>query len=314
MPTWSEILKELHKTTKQPGVKSSIDFVRRKYLKEVSDLTKRNTILYASCWTSKPDVPPSFLSISDEDLQGLMEVIHGLSGSELDLILHTPGGPLEVAEAFVSYLRSKFTDIRIIVPSVAMSAGTMIACAGDKIVLGKHSFLGPTDPQLIIPTKTGLRMASAQSILDQFDRAQQECKDPAKLSSWIPMLNQYGPDLLIQSEKALEMSRELVESWLSKYMLKEDKKKAKEIANWLSNNKLFKTHSRRISREQLEETGLKIQHLEDNQKEQDLFLSVFHATTHTFTGTPSAKIIENHNGRAFIKMFQQQPVFVKRKA
>ena len=195
-----------------------------------------------------------------------------------------------------------------------MSAGTMIACAGDKIVLGKHSFLGPTDPQLIIPAKTGLRMASAQSILDQFDRAQRECKDPAKLSSWIPMLNQYGPDLLIQSEKALEMSRELVESWLSKYMLKEDKKKAKEIANWLSNNKLFKTHSRRISREQLEETGLKIQPLEDNQTEQDLFLSIFHATTHTFTGTPSAKIIENHNGRAFIKMFQQQPVFVQRKA
>ena len=114
MPTWSEVLKELHETTKQTGGKSSVDLVRRKYLKEVSNLTKRNTILYASCWTSKPDVLPSFLSISDEDLQGLMEVIHGLSGSELDLILHTPGGPLEVAEAFVSYLRSKFTDIRII--------------------------------------------------------------------------------------------------------------------------------------------------------------------------------------------------------
>ena len=313
MPTWSEILTELNETTQQPDA-SLVDFdgVRRKYLKKISDLTKRNTILYASCWTSKPEVPPSFVSISDEDLQGLMEVVHDLSGSELDLILHTPGGSLEVAEAFVSLLRSKFINIRIIVPSVAMSAGTMIACAGDKIVLGKHSFLGPTDPQFIIPTETGLRMASAQSILDQFDRAQQECKDPAKLSSWIPMLNQYGPDLLIQSEKALEMSRELVERWLSKYMLKENKEKAKEIANWLSNNKLFKTHSRRISREQLEEKELKIQHLEKNQKEQDLFLSVFHTTTHTFTGTPAAKIIENHKGRAFIKMFQP-PVLVPRK-
>ena len=312
MPTWSELLTELYGNIK-PGVVPPFDLVRRKYLKEVADVTKRNTILYASCWTSKPDVPHSFVSIADEDLQGLMEVIHGLSGSELDLILHTPGGLLEVAEAFVSYLRSKFTNIRIIVPSIAMSAGTMIACAGDEIVLGKHSFLGPTDPQLIIPTQTGLRMASAQSILDQFDRAQKECKDPAKLSSWVPMLNQYGPDLLIQSEKALEMSQELVENWLSKYMLKKDKNKAKakEIANWLSNNKLFKTHSRRISREQLEEKGLKIQHLEYNQKEQDLFLSVFHATTHTFTGTPSAKIIENHNGQAFIKMLQPQPVLLK---
>ncbi len=121
MPTWSEILKELHETTQQPGVKSSFDFVRRKYLKAVFDLTKRNTILYASCWTSKPDVPPSFLSISDEDLQGLMEVIHGLSGSKLDLILHTPGGPLEVAEAFVSYLRSKFSTL-------FFTAGRIVIC------------------------------------------------------------------------------------------------------------------------------------------------------------------------------------------
>ena len=216
MPTWSEILKELHEANKKPSVKSPFDFVRRTYLKKLSAFTNRDTILYASCWTFKPDLPPYILSISDADLQGLMEVIHGLPGPNLDLILHTPGGSLEVAEAFVSYLRSKFTNIRIIVPSVAMSAGTMIACAGNKIVLGKHSFLGPTDPQLIIPTDKGLRMASAQSILDQFDRAQQECKDPTKLSSWIPMLSQYGPDLLIQSEKALKISQELVESWLSK--------------------------------------------------------------------------------------------------
>ena len=37
-----------------------------------------------------------------------------------------------------------------------------------------------------------------------------------------------------------------------------------------------------------------------------LVLSVFHATTHTFSGTNAMKIIENHNGKAFIK--QQQTV------
>jgi ClpP class serine protease len=29
---------------------------------------------------------------------------------------------------------------------MAMSAATMIACAADVIVMGKHSFLGPIDP------------------------------------------------------------------------------------------------------------------------------------------------------------------------
>jgi hypothetical protein len=31
-------------------------------------------------------------------------------------------------------------------------------------------------------------------------------------------------------------------------------------------------------------------------------LSVFHATTQTFDGTPAVKIIENHLGKAFVKM------------
>ena len=82
MPTWSEILRELNKQSQPGSAQSPFDFVRRKYLKKTSDLTKRNTILYASSWTSKPG-PPSFLSIVDEDLQGLMEVIHGLAGSKL---------------------------------------------------------------------------------------------------------------------------------------------------------------------------------------------------------------------------------------
>src|SRR5208337_1766644 len=114
--------------------------------------TGRAVILYASKWTQEPNIPPQLLSIVDEDLQGLMEVIHDVSETDLDLILHSPGGSLEAAEAFVLYLRSKFSHIRVIVPQLAMSAATMIACAGDAIVLGKHSFLGPIDPQLMLNT------------------------------------------------------------------------------------------------------------------------------------------------------------------
>ena len=120
-----------------------------------------------------------------------MEVSYGLESDDgLDLILHSPGGSPEAAEAIVSYLRSRFTNIRVIVPQLAMSAATMIACAANEIVLGKHSSLGPTDPQILIPTSLGIRAVPAQAVLDQFDRAQMECADPAKLSAWLPMLSQ----------------------------------------------------------------------------------------------------------------------------
>ena len=48
--------------------------------------TGRNTVLYATKWTQASDIDPEFLSITDEDIQGLMEVIHGLKGPNLQAV------------------------------------------------------------------------------------------------------------------------------------------------------------------------------------------------------------------------------------
>ena len=86
-----------------------------------------------------------------EDIHGFMAGIHGHEADKgLLLILHTPGGLAEAAETIVDYLRSKFDKIDILIPTYAMSAGTMIALACDQIIMGRQSQLGPTDPQLII--------------------------------------------------------------------------------------------------------------------------------------------------------------------
>jgi hypothetical protein len=312
MPTWSGILEELLKSQVK-GKPPQFDAVRRKYLAYAYNHTGREVILYASKWTQHDaNVSPDVVSIVDEDLQGVMEVIHGLKGPTLDFILHSPGGSLEAAEALVLYLRSKFEHIRVIVPQMAMSAATMIACAADIIMMGKHSFLGPIDPQIIINTPLGQRMVPAQAILEQFEQAKDECQDPGKLGAWLPMLNQYGPDLLIQCENANRLSAELVQGWLETYMFKGDrdrKRKAGKISRWLAKHGYFKSHGRHIPRDELERKGLNIEYLEADQTSQDLFLSILHATTHTFNGTTAVKIIENHLGKAFIK--QVRPMIVQ---
>ena len=302
MPIWSEILAELE-GSRQQGV-PDFDGVRRKYLLQLYRHTGRNVILYASGWQQKSEAPGAAMSIGDEDIHALMEVTQGLQGSKLDLILHSPGGSPEAAEAIVSYLRSRFSHIRVIVPNLAMSAATMISCAADEIVLGKHSFLGPTDPQILLLTSLGARLVPAQAVLDQFDKAQKECADPGKLSTWLPMLSQYGPDLLVRCEVALAMSKELVKTWLEAYMFKAEEdgpQKAEAISKWFAKHQNFKSHSRHISRDDLEDQGLVVTRLENDEKLQDASLSVFHATTHTFTGTPAVKIVDNQTGRAFIK-------------
>lgn len=232
-----------------------------------------------------------------------MEVVHGLKGKSLDLIIHSPGGSLEAAEAFVTYLRTKFRDIRVIIPQAAMSAATMISCSANTIMMGKHSSIGPIDPQLVLQTQLGRQMVPAQAIIDQFNLAKKESQDPKKLGAWMPILGQYGPALLVQCDNALKLSQQLVESWLFQYMFgKKNQAKAKSISKHLADHKNFKTHGRHIDRAQAKKIGLIIENMEKNQKLQDAVLSVFHATTHTLTGTGSVKIIENHLGKAFVKM------------
>lgn len=94
--------------------------------------------------TSKAEgAPNNGLSLVQEDIQGFMPAMHGQSKDQLDLIIHSPGGHVEAVEQIINYLLSKYSHIRAIVPQSAMSAATMLACACDEIVMGKHSAIGP---------------------------------------------------------------------------------------------------------------------------------------------------------------------------
>lgn len=69
-------------------------------------------------------------------------------------------------ESLIDYLKKMFgTNIVAFISQIAMSAGTMIACACRNI---KQSSLGPIDPQF-----NGI---PAQGVLDEFERAAQEIK------------------------------------------------------------------------------------------------------------------------------------------
>lgn len=308
MPSWGGILKELGQTKTAAGL-PDFDKVRRKYLARHHERTKRAVILYASKWTDvDPDVPPDAVSIVDADMHGFMEACYDVPEKQVDLILHSPGGSLEAAEAIVDYLRARFDHIRIVVPHAAMSAGTIIACAADEILMGEHSSLGPIDPQFILNTALGKRVAPAQAIRDQFELAKKECQDPKLLAAWVPMLSQFGPDLLVQCENTTKLSHDLVHEWLEKFMFRGETDaadKARGIADWLADHNSFKSHSRHIPRADLVARKMKVIELEKDPLQQDDLLSVFHAVNHTFTQTSAVKIIENHKGNAFVNQIQK---------
>ena len=74
-----------------------------------------------------------------------------------------------------------------------------------------------------------------------------------------------------------------------------------QLLDKLSDHTHFKSHNRHINYADAKELGLNVTELEADQDLQDLVLSVFHATTITFNDTVAVKIIENQNGKIFIK-------------
>jgi hypothetical protein len=224
-----------------------------------------------------------------------MASLHGLKGSKLDLVLHSPGGSLDAADQIVQYLRAKYQHIRAIVPQSAMSAATMIACACDEIVMGKHSAIGPIDPQFNI---NGAAIP-AHAILQEFDKAKADISsNPVLGNLWLPRLQQLPPGFLNLCEQTIELAKIKVGQWLGDYMFAgAQEANAQEIAAWLGNFNEHKTHGRPIGIALARSKGLKVTALEDDQRLQEAVLSVFHATMVTFQGTHCLKLIENQNGK-----------------
>ena len=300
MPNWNQLLNEIN------AAGSMHDVIRRRYLNKIFEITGRNVIIYYTGWLQKKGIASTETEINDEDKNGFMTVIHKLDRSSgLDLILHTPGGDMAATESLVDYLRSMFgTDIRAIVPQLAMSGGTMIACACKEILMGKQSSLGPIDPHFGgIP---------AHGVVEEFRRAKEEIReDTSSIAVWQPIIAKYNPTLIGECEKAIAWSNEMTREWLQTGMFASEQNPDSTIDNILKelgDHALTKSHARHLSIERCKEIGLKVCALEKDDKLQDAVLSLHHACMLTFSSTPAIKIVENHLGIAFIKIIQQMAV------
>jgi hypothetical protein len=182
-----------------------------------------------------------------------------------------------------------------------MSAGTMIALSCKEIVLGKHSNLGPIDPQI--------GGVPAHGVIEEFNLAKAEVTaNPATAMIWQPIIAKYSPTLIGQCQKAIDWSETMVKEWLKTGMFEGDpdaQQKADAIVQELGSHALTKSHARHISLERAQSLGIKVLPLENDPKLQDAVLAVHHSCIHTLAHTPAVKIIENHIGAAFIPVLQQ---------
>ena len=307
MASWSELLGDLNNHSNPDWLDSKL----KEQLRAVSKHRGGTTVIfYASAFLQKN---ADTVSITREDINGFMNALHKAPTDKgLTLILHTPGGDPNAVESIVEYLHFKFPYIEAIVPYLAMSGGAMISLAGDLLVLGKQSQLGPIDPQFLI----GNKVHSARAIQEGFSKAKEDIESNTRLAHlWAPILQNMGPSLVVEAEKALSYSKELVASWLNKRMFQgmESEKDKKERVNnvaayfnaeYVPGHGQIHVHGQRVGTAKLKELGLKLALLEDNQDLQNAVLTAYHLMTLVFEMTPSLKFIVSDAGKMWAKQEQ----------
>ena len=151
----------------------------------------------------------------------------------IDVILHTPGGEVFACELIASALKDR-ANTTAYVPYCAMSAGTIIALATEKVVMGDHACLGPIDPQFFgFPIESFVRLLKEKPI--------QNVDDSTVLLAYL-------------AEKELKNARQRACELLNKHHFGSDD--ACQLTDFLASGDL--PHSEQIGRGRAAELGVNV--------------------------------------------------------
>lgn len=272
-----------------PRILHENDNQRKELVRKIQNRTGTKLIVY----TANPNFSPNF--IDQNDIRFVNDLLQSTGDVErLDLMLNSPGGEPETAEKIAIMCRAHCKNFRVIVPNSAKSAATMIALASDSIVMGYLSEIGPIDPQIRVVTPEGrFHFVPAHSFIDSFKGLQQQIVQGIPPHAVIPSLQQLRPELIDMCLKAIAFSTQFAENWLSKYMLRGNVNKAKEVAKELANIQRWLSHGRVISSKDAKDLGLVI---EEVSKDSDLWKLIWELhcrSEHALNLTNSVKLFEN---------------------
>ena len=191
--------------------------VRQTTFQKIQALTGRTLLCYVSSY-----------EISDEDARYLEELLYAVEqGTQLDLMLHSPGGDTHTAEKLVRMLWSTSSSdpensprgkFRLIVPDRAKSAATLVALGAKKIVMSTTSELGPIDPQVSLQDQSGNWMwQSAFDYIEAYKTAKDNYSKQPDDPTCKAVLNSFDPVRFRCMEKIVQHTRMCAENLLKSH-------------------------------------------------------------------------------------------------
>ena len=280
---------------------------RKAQLNRISEIRNNRAIfVFASALTKR-----AATSIDYDDLLPISDQLSNLKGEKIDVILETPGGYAEIAEDIVKLIRNKFSEVTMIIPGYAKSAGTIMAMAGDEILMEPASALGPIDAQII----QGNKRYSAHAFLEGLKKIKKESSESGTLNlAYIPILQNISPGDIQTCENLLDFSKSMVTDWLKNYKFKywekhsssgknvteeEKEQRAKAIAGDLCDHGKWLTHDRSIKIEDLDRMCLKVQDYSKNSYLHEAISRYYTLLKITFDTTNIFKLFETIDSQIY---------------
>jgi hypothetical protein len=203
-------------------------YLRQLLIRDIEEKIKRRLIVYFANRAENAQIDAT-------DPTYFIEMLGDTKGAPVDLLLETSGGFTDAAEHVVSVLQQMAPDLRVVVTGSAKSNGTVLCFAGQSIVMGVLSELGPIEPHM------------------------------QGVPSTILITPAVAPQNLIMSQAAhfaIDQTRKLATHLLKQGMMsKRPDKEISEVVEKLLTRQTYFSHGSVINHQEARALGLKVEYL-----------------------------------------------------
>lgn len=255
---------------------------RLEFYKRIEKLRNSKLLVYIT-----GDRPGFETQIHPEILDYFINHLDNLKREKkITLFLYTRGGNTLAAWGLTNLIRQFCDEFEVLIPSKALSSGTLISLGANTIIMTKQATLGPIDPSLNsplnpqnpqVPNNPQARLpVSVESIKGYFELAKQDLqiKDTQSIANiLLGLSNQVHPLVLGDVYRSRTQIQMLARKLLSKQI--KDKKRIDKIITFLCSDS--GSHDYTIyRREAKEELGLNIEKPNDDfyQLIKETFISI----------------------------------------
>lgn len=274
---------------------------RKAMLSRISEIRGGRDIMVIASDLSALRAP---IGIDHADIVAVQDQLANMAGKSIDIVLEAPGGLGDAVEDIVKIVREKYESVSMIVPGYAKGVGTIFAMAGDEILMGRASSLGPIDAQFQLADDSRV---SADAFLEGLEKIKAEAEKSGRLTpAYIPILQNISPSVVQNCEKIRAFSRHLVTKWLAeckfnswdhhsdggKVDVGERRRRACEIATALCSHSRWMTRSRSIKVDDLKELCISVTNYDDNADLSDAITRYYALLRLSFEASASYKILE----------------------